>query len=208
MKFLYDFFPILLFFATYKLFALLDPGAAERIAGWIPGSVSGDGAIEAIYPATAVAILASLLQIGLGWLRHRRVERSHLLSGALVTVFGGATLLLHDPDFIKWKPTVLNWAFAGAFLASQFIGGRPLVARMMGHALQVPEAVWRRVNRWWVLFFLFSGAANLFVAYTFSENVWVNFKLFGLLGLTFVFVLVQAFYLSRFVEEPETTPAD
>jgi intracellular septation protein len=207
MKFLYDFFPILLFFATYKLFQLLDPAVAQRIAGWLPGGTV-DGTTAAIYPATAIAILASLAQIVIGWLRHRRVERAHLLSGALITVFGGATLLLHDPDFVKWKPTVLNWAFAGAFLATQFVGRRPLVARMMGHALQVPEPVWYRVNRWWVLFFLFSGAANLFVAYTFSEAAWVNFKLFGLLGLTFVFVFAQALYLARFIEEPQTTPAD
>ncbi len=208
MKFLYDSFPLLLFFATYKLFALLAPETAGQILAWLPGNAVHDGGIQAIYPATAVAILASSLQLALGWLRHRRVARSHLLSGALIAVFGGATLLLHDPNFIKWKPTVLNWAFAAAFLATQFIGERPLVARMMGHALVVPDAVWYRVNRWWVLFFLFSGAANLFVAYTFSESAWVNFKLFGLLGLTFVFVLLQALYLSRFVEEPETAAAD
>lgn len=208
MKFLYDLFPILLFFATYKLFPLLEPDTAARLMGWLPGAAGPDGTIGPIYPATAVAILASLAQIGAGWIRHRRVERAHLLSGGLITVFGGATLLLHDPDFIKWKPTVLNWAFAGAFLATQYIGRRPLTARMMGHALQVPEAVWYRVNRWWVLFFLFSGTANLFVAYTFSERTWVSFKLFGLLGLTFVFVLAQALYLARFAEEPETRAAE
>ena len=208
MKILYDFFPVLLFFASYKLFPLLGPETAREILAWLPGGEGTGGAAEAIYPATAVAILASLLQLAIGWLRHRRLERSHILSGALITVFGGATLLLHDPNFIKWKPTVLNWAFAAAFLTTQFVGGRPLVARLMDHALQVPELVWYRVNRWWVLFFVFSGAANLFVAYRFSEGVWVNFKLFGLLGFTFVFVLLQAFYLARFVQEPETSPAD
>ncbi|HHB13367.1 MAG TPA: septation protein A [Chromatiales bacterium] len=208
MKILYDFFPVLLFFASYKLFPMLEPETAREILAWLPGGDGTGGAAEAIYPATAVAILASLLQLAIGWLRHRRLERSHILSGALITVFGGATLLLHDPNFIKWKPTVLNWVFAAAFLTTQFVGGRPLVARLMDHALQVPEPVWYRVNRWWVLFFVFSGAANLFVAYRFSEGVWVNFKLFGLLGFTFVFVLLQAFYLARFVQEPETSPAD
>ncbi len=174
MRLLYDFFPILVFFAAYKL------------AG--------------IYVATAAAIAATGLQVGLHWLRHRRVEAMHLVTLGLIVVFGGATLLLHDELYIKWKPTVLNWLFALAFLGSQLFGGRTLVERVMGREIALPPAVWRRLNLGWALFFGFVGALNLYVAYRFPTDVWVDFKLFGIVGLTLLFVVGQGLWLARHLE--------
>ena len=143
MKFLFDFFPILLFFAAYHLYG--------------------------IYAATAVAMVASVLQIGAGWLLWRKVERMHWISAGLIVFFGGMTLLLHNPLFIMWKPTILNWLFALVFLGSAWIGSKPLVQRMMEHVIQVPREIWHRVNWAWVAFFFVSGMANILVAYQFTQ---------------------------------------
>ncbi len=177
MKFLFDLFPIILFFAAYKMYD--------------------------IYVATAVAIGAALLQTGLFWLKNRRFEKMHVVTLGILIVFGGLTLALRDPVFIKWKPTVVNWLFGAVFLASGYIGKATLVERMMGHAIQAPPPVWGRLNMAWVLFFLFMGIINLYVAFNFSEDTWVNFKLFGMMGLTLVFVFGQAFYLGRYMTSTE-----
>ncbi len=179
MKMLFDFFPIILFFIAYKF--------------------------QGIYVATMVAIAATFVQVGWVWFRHRKVESMHLVTLGLIVVFGGATLYLHDEQFIKWKPTVINWLFGVAFLASQFIGRKPFIQRMMANNIELPERVWYRLNMSWALFFLFLGGVNLFVIYTFDTDTWVNFKLFGMLGLTFAFVLLQAVFLSRYLPEPEST---
>ena len=171
MKLLYDFFPVILFFAAYKLYD--------------------------IYVATAVAIVAAFIQVGGVWLKHRRFETMHLVTLALIVILGGATLALHDPVFIKWKPTLVNWLFGLAFLGSHFVGDKTIVERMMGKQVELPGMVWWRLNLAWVVFFAFSGLANLYVAYNFDEPTWVNFKLFGMLGLTFAFIILQAFYISR-----------
>jgi intracellular septation protein len=177
MKFLFDLFPILLFFLAYKLYD--------------------------IYVATAVAIGAAFVQTGAYWLKHRKFEKMHVITLGILILFGGLTLALHDPVFIKWKPTVVNWLFGVAFLGSQFIGKRTLVERMMGHAISAPPPVWARLNWAWTLFFVFMGLLNLYVAFNFSEDTWVNFKLFGMMGLTLVFVFGQAFYLSRYMVSAE-----
>jgi len=177
MKFLIDFFPIVLFFTAFKLYD--------------------------IYIATAVLIIASLLQTAIHWLIHRRFEKMHVITLIFVCVFGGLTLMLHDEAFIKWKPTVINWLFAMAFIGSQFIGKKSIIQRMMGDHMTLPSAIWLRLNIAWTLFFIALGIANLYVAYSFDTETWVNFKLFGLLGLTFVFVIGQSIYLSRYIKEPE-----
>ncbi len=183
MRFLFDIFPVLLFFAAFKM---------------------ADDPQQGVLMATAAAMLASIAQVAYMKLRHGRVERMHLVSLALITVLGGATLLLHDPVFIKWKPTAINWAFALAFLGSQFLGDKPLVHRMMGSALRLPETVWRRLNLAWSGFFVLLGAANLYVAFHFSLETWVDFKTYGMLGATVAFVVLQSIYLSRYLEpEPE-----
>ena len=188
MKVLFDFLPVLLFFIAYYI-------PADRSQG--------------IYLATAVAIGASLAQVSWYRLRHGRYEKMQLVTLALLIVLGGATLLLHDARFIKWKPTAVNWAFALAFLGSEFIGPKNLVQRMMEGAIAAPAAVWRRLNLSWVTFFIFLGGANLYVAFHFAEETWVKFKLFGMLGLTLVFVVAQSFYLARHardVHETTSTP--
>jgi len=174
MKFLLDFFPILLFFIAYQVWD--------------------------IYVATAVAVVAAALQVGWQRLRHGRVEKMQAITLGLLVVFGGLTLLLRDPVFIKWKPTVVNWLFAVAFLVTAYVGERSLLQRMMCHAVTLPDAIWRRLNWAWIAFFAAMGVLNLVVAYQFSEDTWVKFKLFGLMGLTLLFVLAQAPYLAKHME--------
>lgn len=177
MKFLHDLFPVILFFIAYKMYDF--------------------------YVATAVIIVATIVQVGYGWIRHHKVERMHLITLVLVLVFGGLTLYLKDPLFLKWKPTVVNWLFAVAFLGSHFIGKIPLVERMMGKSVSLPSPVWSRLNIAWILFFVVMGVVNLYVAFNYSEEIWVNFKLFGMLGMTFLFVILQALYLARHIAETD-----
>jgi len=180
MKLLFDFFPILLFFVAYKVFN--------------------------IYVATAVAIAASFVQVGFSWWKTRKVEPMHLVTLVIIVVFGGLTLYLQDEQFIKWKPTVINWLFGFVFLASQWLGDKPMIERMMGSNanLVLPEEVWRNLNLSWTLFFFVLGGANFFVMTSFDTATWVNFKLFGMLGLTFLFVILQSVYLARHLPETET----
>lgn len=180
MKFLFDFFPIALFFITFKFYE--DPQ-------------------EGVLAATAVAIAATILQVFLFWLKNKRVEKMHIVTLVLITVLGGATLILKDPVFIKWKVTVVNWAFAIAFLGSQYIGKKPLVKRMMAHAVELPEKVWHQLNFAWVIFFAAMGFANLHVAFTYDLSTWVDFKTYGMLGLTILFVILQAVFLAKHMPE-------
>ena len=182
MKIIADLFPVILFFIAYQLFD--------------------------IYIATQVAIAAAAVQVVYNRLRYGKVETMHWVTLGLLVVFGGLTLALRDPTFIKWKPTVVNWLFAAAFLLSQLFMKRSLLRRMMDHAVNMPDAAWLRLNTAWVTFFTAMGVLNLYIAYNFSEAVWVNFKLFGFLGLTLVFMLAQGFYLARFVEPDESTTED
>jgi len=182
MKLLFDFLPILLFFVAYKL--------------------------ADIYVATGVLIVVTIAQTGWTWLRQRRVEKLPLITAGLVLALGGATLLLKDPMFVKWKPTVVNWLFAVAFLGSCFIGRKTVLERMLGGQLELPAPIWVKLTFAWAIFFLAMGVANLYVAFTFDENTWVNFKLFGMLGLTVVFVLAQAFYMSRHLKLDDTPPEE
>jgi intracellular septation protein len=195
MKFFFDLFPVVLFFLTFKFYGdWVGPESSLCLAGLcIEGGEAG-----AIYAATVVAILSSVVQVGWFWLRHRRFETMHLVTLALLVVLGGATIAFHNEAFIKWKPTLVNWLFAVVFLGSHFIGNKPLVQRMMENAvtLENPE-VWKRLSLAWISFFLGVGLLNLYVAFNFETSVWVNFKLFGLMGLTLVFVVLQALYLTR-----------
>lgn len=175
MKILFDFFPIILFFIAYKL--------------------------QGIYAATVVAIAATIIQVAFTWIKYRKVENMHLITLALIVVLGGATLYLQDERFIKWKPTIVNWLFGIAFLGSQLIGKYTFIERMMRKNIDLPSAIWKRLNMSWALFFIFLGFANLYVFQNYDTDAWVNFKLFGMLGLTFAFVLIQAVYLSRHMPE-------
>lgn len=154
-----------------------------------------------LYTATAVLMAAMLGVLGVDYVRERRIPPLHGLSAVLVLAFGSATLLLRDQRFIQWKPTVFFWVLALAFLASQWVGHRPLVQRLMevalGKGLTVPSAIWRRLNLLWVVFYAALGAANLAVAFRASEQAWVNFKVFGLTLITLVFVAGQVMWLAR-----------
>ena len=205
MKQLLDFFPIVLFFIVYKFYLDLPDELILGINPWIP--IEPGEAGDAIYLATLMAIIATLVQVAFFAIMTKKVERMPLITLALLLVFGGATLLFKDPLFIQWKPTVINWLFAVAFAGSHVIGDKPLVQRMMSKALDIDnDRVWLKMNLAWIGFFFVSGVANMLVApeidpfnFQFSEDTWVNFKLFGLLGLTVVFVISQAFYLARYL---------
>ena len=171
MQFLVDLLPVIAFFVAYK------------VAG--------------IYVATGVLIAGVLVQTAVSWLRHRKVSGMLLTSTALVLVFGGLTLLVHDATFIKWKPSIVNWLFAAAFFVSQYTAGPTIIQRMLGENVTLDAASWRRLNLMWVAFFLFAGTLNILVAYRYDEATWVNFKLFGLMGLTFAFALLQGVWISR-----------
>ena len=160
-----------------------------------------------IYFATLVLIAALLLQAAVMWAMSGKPPKMQLAVAGLAVVFGGLTLVLRDPTFIKVKPTVLYGLFALVLVGSQYIGERPLMQRILSANLALPDLVWRRLNAMWAGFFLFCGVLNLVVAYRFSEQTWVNFKLFGMLALTFVFVLGQGLYLARHLK-PEQQPGN
>jgi len=176
MKILFDFFPILLFFICYKLYG--------------------------IYTATAVAMAASLAQVVFHRLKHRRYEKLHLISLGLILILGGATLFFHNPWFIKWKPTGIYWLSSLVFLGSSWIGKKPLIQKMMEGNINLPKKIWLRLNYAWAVFFIIMGALNLYIAYHYDTDVWVNFKLFGGAGFMLVFVFIQAMYLTRHAIEP------
>ncbi|HEY0876871.1 MAG TPA: septation protein A [Zeimonas sp.] len=175
MKLLFDLFPVVLFFVAYK--------------------------VADIYVATAVAIAASIAQIGWLLARRKRVEGMQWTSLAIIVLFGGMTLLLQDETFIKWKPTVLYGLFALALGAAQLVFRRNLIRSAMSQQLTLPDPVWSRLNLLWIVFFAVMAVLNLFVAYRFPTDIWVDFKLFGTTGLTFAFVLAQALYVGRHVQE-------
>lgn len=177
-KFLFDLFPLLLFFIAY------------RYAG--------------IYTATAVAITASILQILWLKLTGRPIEGMHWINLAVIVIFGGATLWLHSDVFIKWKPTVLYWLFGGALLIGRWVFKRNLVRRLLDKQIALPDPVWDKLNATWAVFFLIAGAVNLYVAFSghFSESEWVTFKAFGLMGLMLVFVVAQSLWLGRHLQPP------
>lgn len=177
MKLLLDFFPIILFFAAFKLWD--------------------------IYVATGVAIVATIVQIA--WIRYStgKVETMQWLSLGVIVLFGGATIVAQNETFIKWKPTVLYWLMGGALLLGQLVFKKNLLKSLMGAQMQLPEGAWRVMNWSWITFFAVMGVVNLWVAFAFDTNTWVNFKLFGGLGLMAVFVVAQALYLSRYAEGEE-----
>ena len=207
MKLLFDFFPIILFFVSFYQAKFLMENTF--IGGLV--NLERPEHINATIIATGIAIVASFIQVGYNWMKTHKIERMHMFSLALITVLGGITIVIGDPAFIQWKPTVLNWAFALGFFLSIFIGEKNLVERMMGSQLDLPDYVWTRLNLSWVAFFIISGAANLYVAFYYDLDAqpdvrmetWVDFKLFGLMGLTIIFVILQAFYLARFIQEEE-----
>lgn len=200
MKILFDFLPIALFFGMFKYAEGHKDWAASTATEWLGFMVSGGvvGLTEApVLLATVVVIVATMAQIA--WLkaRGRKIDTMLWVSLGLVTVLGGATIYFHSESFIKWKPTVLYWVMGGALLFGQMVLKKNGIKSLMGSQMNLPDAVWRNVNFSWVGFFTMMGALNLWVAFNFPTSIWVNFKLFGGLGLMVLFVLAQAVYLNK-----------
>jgi intracellular septation protein len=176
---LIDFIPVILFLIAFKMYG--------------------------IYVATTVGIVATALQVVVTKLVRKKFDNQQLVTLAVFVVFGGMTLYFHNPIFVKWKPTIVFWVFGIAFLLSQFIGDKPIAQRMLEKVLEgnasLPNRIWYRLNVAWAAFFLILGALNLYVAYNFDTDVWVNFKVYGIMGILLIFSFVQAIFLSRFLAE-------
>ncbi len=188
LKFIYDFLPIIIFFATYKL-------------------TDND-----IYAATTAAIIATIIHSAIQWLLHKKLEKQHIINLVVILFFGGLTLFFQDDTFIKWKVTVINWIFGLALLGSQFVGKKNIIQRQLDEAIQLPEPIWFRLNMMWVAFFMFCGLLNIYVAFFYGadltaearQEIWVDFKMYGMLGLTFAFMILQIFYLQRHILPEES----
>ena len=177
MKQLFEFIPILLFFVTYKLYD--------------------------IYIATMVVIAATFLQVSYSWLRYREVKAMQWITLGLMVTMGGATIYLHDEQFIKWKLTIIEWLFGISFLGSQFFGKKTFVERMMGASLKLPDFVWKRLNFMWAVFFIGVGTLNIYVMQKFNTEDWVTFKTFGVPGLMIVFIVLQMIFIYKYIPETE-----
>jgi len=182
MKLILDFLPIVIFVAVYKY-------------------------TNDIIIATAALIPATIIAIGYSWLKEKKVEKMQLVTLVLVILMGGATVIFQDKTFIQWKPSVVNWLFAVVFLGSQFIGQKTIIERIMGAQIELKNNIWNTLNMAWVVFFTFMGIINLYVAFNYSEETWVDFKLFGMLGLTIAFIIAQGVYISMKSKPSETPPA-
>ncbi len=177
MKQLLEFIPILLFFVAYKFYD--------------------------IYVATAVVIVATLIQVAITWFKYRKVEAMQWITLALILVMGGATIYLHDEQFIKWKLSIIEWLFGIAFIGSQYIGDKPFIERMMAGNLDLPKVVWKRLNALWGAFFLSVGFINVYVMHNYNTDDWVTFKTFGVPGLMVIFIFCQMFYLYKHMPQAE-----
>jgi len=177
MKFLFDLFPVILFFVAFKFFG--------------------------IFTATAVAIIATIAQIVYVKIKHGVVEKMLLLSGVIITVFGGATLLLKDPTFIQWKPSILYWLFAAGLLSSQLFFKKNPMRSLMEKQIKLPDNVWSALNVAWALLFTALGFINLYVAFNYSQDTWVNFKLFGITGIMFGFIILQTIMISKYLPKED-----
>lgn len=205
-KFLFDLFPVILFFVIFK-WGQGNPADAQALLGhYLSGFMAGGTLQESHAPillATAVAILATFGQIGYMLVRRKKIDAMLWISLAIITVFGGATIYFNNPTFIKWKPTILYWCFGAGLLISQFLFQKNLIKTMLGAQITLPEPVWFKVNLSWAAFFVAMGFVNLAVAFAFgfSESAWVNFKLFGFTALMILFVVGQSLFLSKYIKE-------
>ena len=187
-----DFIPLILFFIVFKI----TPRPVELFG--YPFTFGG------IFSATAILIIVSIIVYGIIFIKQKKLDNGQMITLAACLLLGGLTLAFHSETFIKLKAPIVNWVFALAFLGSQFIGKEPIIQRLMGKAIQLPNPIWRKLNIAWVIFFIICGGANLFVAFTF-ESIWVDFKVFGSLAMTIIFMIGQAIYLSRHIKEENTT---
>ncbi len=177
MKQFLDFLPLIVFFAFYKLYD--------------------------IYAASGALIVATALALVYSWYKYRKLEKMTLITFVMVAVFGGLTLFFHNDEFIKWKVTVIYALFAIALLVSQLVMKKPLIQRMLGKEITLPEHVWAKLNVAWALFFIICGVANIYIAFWLPQDVWVNFKVFGLTAATLVFTLLSGVYIYRHMPQEE-----
>lgn len=212
MKLLFDFLPIILFFGSFKYAEGHKEWAAafasQHFGGLVSGGVVGPNEAPVLL-ATLVVIAATLTQVLWMAARGKKIDLMLWVSLGLVVVLGGATVWFHNETFIKWKPTLLYWVMGASFALSQWVFGKNLLRVLLGEQLQLPEFVWKRLNLAWVTFFALMGVLNLWVAYHFSTDAWVNFKAFGGIGLMLAFTVAQGLYLGRYVEdEPGERPPE
>lgn len=182
MKFLFDLFPVILFFAAFKLYD--------------------------IFVATAAAILAAIGQIIWLWWRHRHVDKTMWINLAVIVIFGGATLISQDEIFIKWKPTVLYWLLASVLLISSLIFKKNVIKAALEKQMELPSLIWNQLNTGWVVFFLSMGMVNLYVAFSFPLDDWVTFKLFGATGMMLIFIVLQVLWLGKYLKQPQAVAID
>ncbi len=188
MKILFDFFPVLLFFIVFKT----NPDETQGMIN-----------------ATAVLIVATIIQVAITWIKTKTINKMHVITLVLVLVFGGATIYFQDKLFLIWKVTIAQWLFAAVFIGSEYIGKTSIIKRMMGKAITLPDNIWVQLNFAWSFFFIFVGIVNLYVAYNYDFSTWVDFKLFGVFGLMFTFIILQTLYISKYIkEEPADTESD
>jgi intracellular septation protein len=208
VKLLLDLLPVIIFFGAFRVAKSMPDASMACVAAWfgsIGGAAGQQAELSAVILATLSAIAATILQIG--WLSLRRlpIKPAVWISAALIVVFGGLTVWLHNEWFIKWKPSILYWIFAIVLLSGRWLWKRNLLGSLLSEELQLPPAVWDRLLHAWAAFFLVLGAANLFAAYAWTTDQWVNFKTFGLLGLTFAFSVLSGIYMARFLA-PDGAP--
>lgn len=177
MKALFDLFSIIIFFIVFKFYG--------------------------IYAATVAAIVVSVCQFVGVWLFYRKIDKGLLATLIIIMVLGSATLISHNPRFIEWKPSVIYWFFSAVLFYTQIFMKKPLMQRLLETKITLPAVVWKRLNLTWGLFFLLMGLLNLYVAYHYSQNTWVNFKLFGTLGLTILLIILQTVYMSRHIKHDQ-----
>ncbi|MDE1197345.1 MAG: septation protein A [Pseudomonas sp.] len=192
MKQFIDFIPLILFFIVYKI----SPQAVDILGHSFM--------VGGIFSATAMLIASSIVVYGILYVRQGKLEKSQWLTLVACLVFGSLTLAFHSETFLKWKAPVVNWVFALIFAGSHFIGDRLLIQRIMGHALTLPQPIWVKLNIAWIVFFLFCGAANLYVAFTY-QDFWVDFKVFGSLGMTLIFLIGQGIFLARHIHDADAS---
>lgn len=204
MKILFDLLPIILFFATFKWAEGHKELAAQWLTEHLGFAVSGGlvGMTEApTLLATVVVVAATVLQILVLKALRKPVDKMLWAGLVIVVVLGGLTLWFHDERFIKWKPTLIYWLMAAGFLVTEILLKRKMLREMMGGQMDAPDAVWRKLGWAWVLFFAAMGVLNLYVAFNFPTDMWVNFKMWGSLGLTLGFTLAQGLYLSKHMDQ-------
>lgn len=198
MKFLFDLFPVILFFLTYKVASYGNPSSSACL---VSTDIHASILHEPILIATAVTIIATFVQVSWLYFRKQKIDKMLWASLVIVTVFGGATLYFRDPAFIQWKPTILYWVLGTFFIAAALFFKKNLIQESMGSQLQLPTSIWTKLNVSWIIFFIALGFVNLLAVHYLSCTDWVSFKAYGLIGLTFVFIVGQTMAISKYIEE-------